>query len=63
MDGFYTRTVWKDHFIDENGNIVQQGTPVDAHRLNNMEDGIVMVVEDTTFTEEELEEMLDEVLM
>ena len=63
MDGFYTRTVWKDHFIDESGNVVQQGTPVDAHHLNNIEEGIVQLEADMTYADDELEEMLNEVLI
>ena len=62
MEGFYQRTNWLDHFVDDQGKVVQQGTPVNAHHLNNIEEGIVMLDMDTTFTEEELEEMLDEVL-
>lgn len=62
MEGFYQRTNWLDHFVDGNGNVVQQGTPVDATHLNNIEEGILLVEGDMTFTEDELEEMLNEVL-
>ena len=50
----YTRTHWKDHYVDANGNVVQYGTPVNATNLNNMEEGI----EDMQITEEELDEIL-----
>lgn len=63
MEFVYQRTLWLDHFIDEAGKVVQQGTPVNATNLNNIENGIVMLVGNTYFEEEELEEMLDEVLV
>jgi hypothetical protein len=37
----YTKTEWKDHVVDnQSGKVLQQGTPVSASKLNNMEDGI-----------------------
>ena len=36
----YTKTQWKDHVLDGEGNVVQQGTPVNASNLNKMEEGI-----------------------
>ncbi|MCM3567838.1 hypothetical protein [Neobacillus mesonae] len=37
----YTKTDWKDHVVDATtGAIIQQGTPVSAKNLNNMEQGI-----------------------
>ena len=36
----YNKTQWKDHVLDGEGNVVQQGTPVNAENLNNMEEGI-----------------------
>jgi len=37
----YTPTEWLDHIVDPlTGEIIQQGTPVSATRLNNMERGI-----------------------
>jgi len=39
MNG-YTPQTWQDHILDGSGNIVQQGTPVSATRLNNIENGI-----------------------
>lgn len=39
--GDYNRTIWKDHIKDQNGNVIQQGTPVSAKNLNNMENQIV----------------------
>lgn len=59
MQVSYTRTFWKDHMIDERGNVLQQGTPVDALHLNNLEEGVSAM----DMTEEQLEEMLDEVLV
>jgi hypothetical protein len=32
--------VWQDHIVDQNGNVVQQGTPISALNLNRMEGGI-----------------------
>lgn len=37
----YTPTAWQDHVTDNSGNVIQQGTPVSAKNLNNMEQGIV----------------------
>jgi lysophospholipase L1-like esterase len=37
----YTRTTWKDKIVDLSGNIVQQGTPISAEKLNNIEQEIV----------------------
>lgn len=34
----YTKTIWKDHIVDSNGNVIQQGTPVNANNLNKIED-------------------------
>lgn len=39
--GDYNRTIWKDHIKDQNGNVIQQGTPVSAKNLNNIENQIV----------------------
>ena len=37
----YIKTVWKDHVVDEDTQeIIQQGTPISAKNLNNMENGI-----------------------
>ena len=36
----YTKTQWKDHIVDASGNVIQQGTPVNANNLNNIENGI-----------------------
>lgn len=36
----YQKTFWKDRIRDSQGNIVQEGTPVSAGHLNNMENGI-----------------------
>lgn len=41
--GDYNRTIWKDHIKDQNGNVIQQGTPVSAKNLNNMENQIVVL--------------------
>lgn len=32
--------VWKDHIVDQQGAIVQQGTPVSALNLNRIEEGV-----------------------
>lgn len=39
----YNRTLWKDHIKDENGNVIQQGTPVSAKNLNNIENQVVVL--------------------
>lgn len=36
----YNRTFWVDHVVDQNGNVIQQGTLVDQDHLNNQEVGI-----------------------
>lgn len=63
MEQFYQRTNWLNHFVDEKGKVVQQGTPIDADHLNNMEEGILLVEADVTFSDEELEEILGSVLV
>lgn len=37
----YLKTEWQDHIKDiDTGEVIQQGTPISARNLNNMEDGI-----------------------
>lgn len=36
----YERTYWKDHVTDQDGNVIQEGTPMDQAHFNNMEEGI-----------------------
>ena len=37
----YNKTNWLDHVKDiDTGEVIQQGTPISARNLNNMEDGI-----------------------
>lgn len=36
----YTKQTWVDHFVDEQGFVVQQGTAMDALHFNHIEDGI-----------------------
>ncbi len=36
----YSKTAWKDHIKDANGNVVQQGSPVNASNLNHIEEGL-----------------------
>lgn len=38
--GQYDKLTWVDHIVDENGNVVQQGTPISANNLNRIEEGI-----------------------
>ena len=61
----YTKTTWQDHFVDEHGNVIQQGTPVNAQALNNIENGIVKHDEILLdgMSEAELDAMLEEVLV
>ncbi|AZV57913.1 hypothetical protein [Clostridium sp. AWRP] len=42
----YSKTLWKDHIKDQNGNVIQQGTPVSAQHLNNIENGLATAVEE-----------------
>lgn len=42
----YTPTEWLDHIVDPvTGEVIQQGTPVSATKLNNMERGIAEAYE------------------
>ena len=36
----YTPLEWEDHVVDDQGNVVQQGTPVSQKKLSRMESGI-----------------------
>ena len=36
----YEKQTWIDHFVDDEGQIVQQGTAMDAEHFNHMEEGI-----------------------
>ncbi|MFW5435199.1 phage tail protein [Paenibacillus apiarius] len=36
----YNRTEWKDHIVAPTGEVVQEGTPISARNLNNIEEGI-----------------------
>ncbi len=36
----YKKQTWVDHFVDEEGTVVQQGTPMDALHFNHIEEGI-----------------------
>ncbi|EMT38148.1 hypothetical protein TthWC1_2354 [Thermoanaerobacter thermohydrosulfuricus WC1] len=36
----YNKTIWQDHVVDQNGQVIQQGTPLSAKNLNNIENGI-----------------------
>lgn len=36
----YTPLEWVDHVVDDQGNVIQQGTPVSQKKLNRMESGI-----------------------
>lgn len=36
----YNQTEWKDHVVDGQGTVIQQGTNLSAQHFNNMEDGI-----------------------
>lgn len=41
----YIKTIWKDHIVGANGEIIQQGTPLEETRLNHIEEGIHAVTE------------------
>ena len=36
----YSQTYWKDHVVDGQGTVIQQGTNMSADNFNNMENGI-----------------------
>lgn len=36
----YNQTEWKDHVVDGQGTVIQQGTNLSAQHFNNIEDGI-----------------------
>ncbi len=36
----YSKTIWQDHVVDQNGQVIQQGTALSARNLNNIENGI-----------------------
>lgn len=36
----YEKQSWIDHIVDEEGQVIQQGTAMDALHFNHMEDGI-----------------------
>ncbi len=36
----YNRTFWVDHVVDQEGNVIQQGTLLDQQHFNNMETGL-----------------------
>lgn len=40
----YNKTTWKDHVVD-GITVIQQGTPINAANLNNMEEGIFEATE------------------
>lgn len=39
----YNRTIWKDHIKDQDGKVIQQGVPVSAKNLNNIENQLVVL--------------------
>lgn len=36
----YNKTIWKDHVVDTEGAVIQQGTPQSATNFNNIENGV-----------------------
>lgn len=36
----YNRTIWKDHVVDGQGVVIQQGTMQSASNFNNLEEGV-----------------------
>ncbi len=36
----YNKTNWQDHVVDQNGQVIQEGTPLSAKNLNNIEQGV-----------------------
>lgn len=41
----YSKTIWQDHVVDQNGQVIQQGTPLSARNMNNIENGIMEAYE------------------
>lgn len=36
----YDRTYWQDHYTDQSGSVIQQGTPLDQAHFNKLEIGL-----------------------
>ena len=47
----YVKNKWKDKVVDPDGQIVQEGTPLSADNLNNIENGIQGIYEHNTQNE------------
>lgn len=41
----YQKQTWVDHFVDDSGTVVQQGTAMDAVHFNHIEDGVYVANE------------------
>lgn len=52
----YNRKTWVDHIEDEQGNVIQAGTPLSAENLNNIEAGIEENTEQLFNIEQNIEE-------
>lgn len=58
----YNKTVWVDHIVDiDTEEIIQQGTPVSARNLNNMEVGIYAANEQSTVNKSNITSLAVEV--
>ena len=36
----FNKTIWQDRVVDQNGQVIQQGTPLSARNMNSIENGI-----------------------
>ncbi|SKC68050.1 inorganic polyphosphate kinase [Maledivibacter halophilus] len=44
----YDKNYWKDHIVDiDTEEVIQEGTPISARRMNHIEDGIYNVTDET----------------
>lgn len=57
MSEVYQKTIWKDQIVDEDGNVVQEGTRFTAVKMNNIENGIGNVQNDLTLLQNYLNYM------
>jgi hypothetical protein len=45
----YNKTEWKDHIVDmDSGEVIQEGTPISANVMNNIEQGVYNATSEVT---------------
>ncbi len=58
----YNKTDWKDHIVDiDTGEVIQEGTPISARNMNNIEDGIFRASGKTKTNEIQIASLMAEV--